>query len=463
MDASDLLWTSAAIRDAVARDDPGTVIRLARRAADLNQTGLGRLCGYSASTISRIERGQPPIHDIDVRRRIATALAIPPRYLGLAPATEPTAPSLRVVHPFRPDPAAKVERTPAVKGDAPVRRRELLTGLTAAAAVSTWPWHTPVIVNTGATTHDALDDLLTAASVDAAPMPTAELTRALTAAHTAFTTCRYNDLAVRLPQLIAITTASHHAAAGTQRENIAALLAATYQLASALCIKLNDDALGWVLADRAMTVAQASGRAGTIAGSTRSMAIAMRRAGHQDAAIRLVTNAAHGLDLHHRPSDSVLAAYGSLLCTAAYSSAQRGNHTNAVDLIDEAAAAAGRLTAPHLSAGIAFSPTNVTIYKIAIYTVLGDSATALRHASTVEPAVLPTPERHARYCIDTARAWERHGRPDRAHQALRAAERRAPQELHRPSVQDLISGLLYGPTPAPPGLRDLALRVGAAR
>jgi transcriptional regulator with XRE-family HTH domain len=460
MDAADLLWTSAAIHAAIARDDAGTVIRLARRAADLNQTALGRLCGYSASTISRIERGQPPVHDIAVRRRIANTLVIPPQYLGLAPATEPTTPTPRVVHPPRPGPAVKVERTPAVEGDTPVRRRELLTGLTA-AAVSTWPWPAAESSSAAADADVALDDLLTAASVHAKPAPTAELTRALTAAQTAFTKCRYNDLAVRLPQLIAVTTASQNTATGTQRENIAATLAAAYQLASELCIKLNDDALGWVLADRAMTVARASGRADTIASSTRSVAIAMRRTGHQDAAIGLLTSAAHGLDLHHRPPDGVLAPYGSLLCTAAYSSAQRGNHAQAVDLIDEAAEAAGRLTTPHLSAGVAFSSTNVTIYKIAIFTVLGDSATALRHASSVQPGVLPTPERHSRFCIDTARAWERHGRPDRAHQALRAAERHAPEELRRPSVRDLISGLLYGPTPAPPGLRELAVRVGA--
>jgi tetratricopeptide (TPR) repeat protein len=342
-----------------------------------------------------------------------------------------------------------------------VRRRDLLTGLAAAAAVSTWPWPAAGASNVGAVV--ALDDLLTAASVDTQPAPTAELTRALTAAQAAFTKCRYNDLAVRLPQLIAVATASQNAATGTQRDNAAAVLAAAYQLASELCIKLNDDALGWVLADRAMTVARASGRAGSIANSTRTVAIAMRRAGHQDAAIELLTSAAHDLDLRQRPPDGVLAAYGSLLCTAAYSSAQRGNHAQAIELIDEAADAAGRLTTPHLSAGIAFSPTNVSIYKIAIFTTLGDSATALRHASSVQPGVLPTPERHARFCIDTARAWERHGRPDRAHQALRAAERHASQELRRPSVRDLISGLLYGPTPAPPGLRELAVRVGAVR
>jgi len=72
------------MRAAVAADDVGAVIRLARRHADLNQTRLGELCGYSLSTISRIERGQPPSQDIHVRRRIADVLGIPADYLGLA-------------------------------------------------------------------------------------------------------------------------------------------------------------------------------------------------------------------------------------------------------------------------------------------------------------------------------------------------------------------------------------------
>ncbi|HLL66717.1 MAG TPA: helix-turn-helix transcriptional regulator [Micromonosporaceae bacterium] len=152
--------TSAAVRDAVARDDPGTVIRLVRRAADLNQTELGRRCGYSASTISRIERGLPPIYDIDVRRRIGRALHIPPPYLGLAPAQRDAHPDHipRVVHAQQRAATVMVNRTSAAEGDDPVRRRELLNGMAAAAAaVSTGAWPTPAHAGAG-----SLDDLLTA-------------------------------------------------------------------------------------------------------------------------------------------------------------------------------------------------------------------------------------------------------------------------------------------------------------
>lgn len=91
---------------------------------------------------------------------------------------------------------------------------------------------------------------------------------------------------------------------------------------------------------------------------------------------------------------------------------------------------------------------------------LGDTPAELDAARSVTVADLPSPERYGRYCVDTARAWHAHGRPDRAVQALLAAERHAPEEVDRPSVRDLVSGLLYAPAATPEGLRGLAGRIG---
>lgn len=45
---------------------------------------LGQRCGYSASQVSRYERGVQPLTDITLLRRLAEILAIPPQVLGLA-------------------------------------------------------------------------------------------------------------------------------------------------------------------------------------------------------------------------------------------------------------------------------------------------------------------------------------------------------------------------------------------
>lgn len=454
MDFPASLWASPTVQAALARDDVGTVIRLARRAADLNQSELGVRCGYSASTISRIERGQPPGQDIHVRRRIAEALNIPGPLLGLAAAGEhrgidtPRAGN----HATGPR-GVRVGANPGGGGD-PVRRRDLLSGLAATAAATAWPRPAQA-----ATAPASLAELLIGTDTTAPPTSVDTLTRWLSAARSAFADCRYDELAARLTTFVASAAATRDQETGRSREHATVLLAGGYRLASELCVKRNDDALGWVLADRALTTARASGQPRCVAHASRSVAIAMRRAGHHRDAVALLSTTAE--DLRTAGSDTDLATYGSLLCTAAYASAQHGDRGQAVTLVTEAADAARRLTAAVDAGDLAFSTTTVTVYKIGIFTALGDSAAALRYAADVDVHNLSTSERYARFCLDIARAWEQHGRPDRATQALHAAERCAPEELRRPSSHELITRLLYAPTLTPSGLRTLALRVGA--
>jgi transcriptional regulator with XRE-family HTH domain len=459
MNSGGSLWTSPRVRAALARDDVGAVIRIARRAADLNQTELGARCGYSASTISRIERGLPPCQDIHVRRRIAKVLGIPGPYLGLATADEGEyADTPRVGNSPSGMPAAMVGATDSGRGD-PVRRRYLLSGFAATAAAAAWP-------ALPSPAHDAsptgtLADVIAGNLAKPAPATLGTLTRSLAAARDAFAACRYDVLADRLVSFIATAVATHNDTTDHQREQITLLLSTGYRLASELCVKRNDDALGWVFADRALTAARDSGNPAGIARASRSVAIAMRRAGHYRDAVHVLSTNALQLQPTNRPTDTTLAVYGSLLCTAAYSSAQSNDRGQAVTLIDEADEAARRLTGPTSAGDVTFSPTNVAIYKIGIFTTLGDSAAALSHAGKVDVRAIDTLERYARFCLDTARAWEQHGRPDRATHALEAAERRAPEELRRPSSYQLINRLLYAPSATPSGLRSLAHRVGA--
>jgi hypothetical protein len=266
---------------------------------------------------------------------------------------------------------------------------------------------------------------------------------------------------LRLPSLVAAASAScADAAPGKARTTASAALAGTYVLVSELAEKAGEDGMAWVAADRALTAARDSGDPATIASSSRAVAIAMRRLGHYDAATSMLTRTALSLDADHGdPSAPVLAAYGSLLCTAAYASAQNGRRRQALDLIAEAGAAAARM--PNSTATRpAFSATGVEVYHIGIHNALGDSAAALAHARAVTQARLPTPERHAKFLVDTARAWQQHGRPDQACRALLAAERHAPEEIRRTSFRTLITEIAKTPGPRPAGLRELASRAG---
>jgi hypothetical protein len=156
----------------------------------------------------------------------------------------------------------------------------------------------------------------------------------------------------------------------------------------------------------------------------------------------------------------LLATYGSLLCTASYTAAQNGNRSSALELITEAETAATRLGDARVPRS-SFSATNVAIYQIGVRTALGDAGTALDYARKIEVNTVPTPERQARFCLDTARAWHRFGSHGNCFHALQAAERCAPEELRRSSVRSLVVTLLDAPGPTPSGLREFAARCGA--
>src|SRR6266704_501056 len=65
--------------------DAGAIVRAARLAAGLTLAELGRRCGYSASQVSRYERGVQPLTDITLLRRFSQVLAIPPQAFDLTP------------------------------------------------------------------------------------------------------------------------------------------------------------------------------------------------------------------------------------------------------------------------------------------------------------------------------------------------------------------------------------------
>jgi hypothetical protein len=130
-----------------------------------------------------------------------------------------------------------------------------------------------------------------------------------------------------------------------------------------------------------------------------------------------------------------------------------------VELINEAEAAAARLSSVH-APGNPFSSTNLAIYQIGVHTALGDAGTALDYARKIELRSVPTPERQARFWVDTARAWHRFGNTHNSFQALQAADRSAPEEVRRSSVRSLLITLLDAPGPTPSGLRDFATRCG---
>lgn len=458
MDATHPVWRTSTAAQAAAAGDFGALIRMARIAKQLTLVQAAELLRYSASTLSRIETGHRRMADIVELRMFVDLLGIPPHLFGLTPSPAVGSDGAAL------SPSASVPTTVSTEregGDDAVRRRQLLTGLLGVTGSALVGLSQRPSGGLATPAQEQLSTLLSAERQVVAPLGVPALRQRLAAARTAYQTCRYHDLATTLPDVIAAAQHNLAAATGQRYEQTAALVADAYSLASNLCSRLREDTLGWVMAEHARTTAQLSGQPASIAEAARVSSIAMRRFDHHDMATTLLTTTALTLGADSGdPAPDLLAAYGSLLCTAAYTAAQNGHRHQALDLISEAESAAGRISEAR-AAHTSFSPTNVVIYQIGVQTALGDAGAALDYASTIDLRSVPTPERRARFCIDTARAWHRFGNTHNSFRALQVADRCAPEEVRRSSVRTLVTTLLGSPGTPPSGLREFAVHCGA--
>jgi transcriptional regulator with XRE-family HTH domain len=432
-----------------------------RLRARLTLADLGHRCGYSASQISRYERGVQPLTDVELLRLFANALAIPHEVFGLVPpnlgrATRHAGLKETLAHVGGPRVGRDVQRR---DGDDPVRRRDLLAGaagLTGAAALA---WSAVGRAQVTAGLPAGLADLLYSGTTGG-PVPIATLREAIRTARCDFQTAHYDRLAAGLPRLISTAVATRRDATG--REGAASsLLADAYITAANFMIKLNDDPLALTLADRALQAAQVGDDPLTTADARRAVATVLRRIGRRAKARETLLSAAYDIQPVGRVSAEQLSMYGTVLEVAAYTAAVDGDRLAASELIGEAKAAAARLGQDANYRFTAFGPTNVTLHQISIAQVLGDSGTAIEHARTVRPAAIPTAERTGRYWIDVARAFHQWNKPESCYRALLAAERAAPAEVrYRPPVHRITEDLLRADRRSMPGLRDFARRIG---
>ncbi|MEU6709652.1 helix-turn-helix domain-containing protein [Streptomyces wuyuanensis] len=449
------------LRQPASGDEVGAVIRRARRAADVTLAQLGAAVGYSPASLSRMERGKQPARDIVLLQRVATALNIAPQLLGLAPRHDPTAP--RPLLPHQEQGATRVA-APLPFGeesDDPVRRRNLLAGLAGTATASVLG-PAPAASATARPALAGLEDLLLhrpapghALATD--PTPSA-VSAAIDAARRDFSACRYDMLARALPSRIALAQAL---GAEGHAERAATAVAELYNLATRLCIKLGEDGLAAVTADRALTAALTGADALTIAESHRMVSSSWRRQGHYARATDVAVTAAQRLAADRTiPKTERLSVQGNLYATAAYTAAKHGDRHTAHTLIDEASKTAGQLGGDSVLRGTVFGPTQVRLHQISVSYLLGDAGTAIDHARHIRPNTLPNPERQARYFIDIARAYNQWGKPDRCYRALLSAERAAPQEVRRASVRAIATSLMQHDRTLP-GLRSFATRIHA--
>ncbi|WP_432967681.1 helix-turn-helix domain-containing protein [Dactylosporangium sp. CA-233914] len=436
-------WTTMpAVAQASSSGGYGTVLRIARVAAGLNLEEAAALTGFSASTLSRMETKPNRHWDVRELRRLAEAFGIPAHLFGLSRSTfDTTMVSLS---------------TGADEDGDPMRRRDLIA--TTAAAV-TGAMVLPL--DQAAAAHgmaDTVEDVLFG-RVSVAPIPGNQLAAQLAVARAEFRATRYTQLARRLPRLLSQAIAGRDTAAVDEAPLAASRLAQAYNVATQLLIKLHDNGMAWATADRAVQAARSGDDPIVLAEARRLAATVMRRTQHRVGAQKLMLDAARALQADTGLPDAAHSAvYGRLLAAASYTAAMRDDRDSAWTLLGEAEDAA------HWAGGAKadrFNGLDLAVYKISVSRALGDYGTAVDYARLVDPALIVSPERRARYWEDTALALHGRSRPQATFQALLAAERDAPQEVRfRPWAQQLTADLLSRSGHSLPGVREFAGRVG---
>jgi transcriptional regulator with XRE-family HTH domain len=431
---------------AIARGDTGMVIRIVRRRRGMTQAELGTAVGYSASAISRLERGRLRLGDVAVLRTLAVALKIAPEMLGVSLVhSRPRSHSLASVRQF------------GEWGGGSVHRRHFLlsaAGLSGQSLVSTDALAAPARQATASLLGNLERVCLTTVS-STGPVTMDGAKDALRWARREFADGNYTGAAHRVSRLLALETALIEQYDG--RPDTYAVLAYAYALTTEILTKVGGGATTMIMADRAVRAARTSQSPAAFAVAARQLATVLRHDGRFDSSVRLAIEAADALGAAGITTPHRAAAYANSLCTAAYTVAGSGDREMGLDLIREAAA-----TARHIPAGAAhFDSAGVTLYSIGVHYAAGDAAAAVAATRQIRAEQLPTPERRARYWCDVARAWHQFDRPQEAYEALLAAFREVPDEVRdRSSMRGLVTSLLVHDRKLR-GLREFAASIGA--
>jgi hypothetical protein len=279
--------------------------------------------------------------------------------------------------------------------------------------------------------------------------------------------CRYSELAGYLPGLLARLDSACEVLPDGARGEACELAADAYHVAAGLLLKLDDQGLAFLAADRSMRAAQASGDPVSVGASARIITHTLMSGGHLPAAVSAVSSYAAGLDHAMQPhTPDSLSVYGALLLRGSVAAAQHGDRAAAHELLGEADEAARRLggdTDGNLR-WTAFGPANAMLHRVNIAVTLGDAGTAIDVASRVDLSRVTVTERKATLFIDVSRAFLQWGHHEKAYAALRQAEATAHEEVAgRPSVHRLLRDLrATAPTSIRRDVEQFAAQIGAA-
>jgi hypothetical protein len=474
------LWERPQMTEALTSRDIRTVFHLLRQYTGASQTQIAIACGMTQGKVSEtMKKGGRQVTTLEVFERIADGLHMPDTArmtLGLAPrnfTTPPTTANARVITPRDESaglaPAAflcSLDVDPDVEEGDRVRRRTF-TKLAGASLFSAILADLPAdgVPLEGVETFAAA--LAGYPGISSDPSPTAlstpRMDQAVAAAKRNYQDCRYTTVIKSLPQLLADLRTACATHEGDTRLHAEALSAEAHHVAASILLKLDEDGLAWVAADRSMQAARNSQDLTVIGSSARIITRALMNDGHHGAATQTASTYAERIDRDvDERTPAFLSVYGALLLCGAVAAGHRTDRHTAATLLDEAHAAGRELGGDHNHRWTAFGPTNVQLHRVNIALQLGDAGAAIQEARRIDLDRVPLTERKATLLIDTSRALTQWGKHNKAYDVLRFAHQLAPEEISaRPAVHRMLRDLM---ATAPPStkrqLRDFTTEIG---
>ncbi|WP_243719838.1 XRE family transcriptional regulator [Actinomadura sp. KC06] len=465
--------------DALRARDIRTVFRLVQQHAGASQTRIGIACGMSQGKVSEtMKEGGPQVLTLDVFERIADGLQMPDTArmtLGLAPRTltPPITANATVITP-RDEPTGlapasslgSLDVDPDVQEGDPVRRRTFtkLAGTSLFSAIlADLPADGAPLNGVEAFAAALAGYPNLSSDHNPAALSMTHLAKAVAAAKRNYQDCRYSSVIKSLPPLLTDLRTACNNHEGDTRLRAEALSAEAHHVAASILLKLDEEGLAWVAADRSMQAARNSQDLTIIGSSARIITHALMNDGHHGAATQTASTYAERID--HDTDDrspAFLSVYGALLLRGAVAAGHRSDRHTAATLLDEAEHAGRELGGDFNHRWTAFGPTNVQLHRVNIALRLGDAGAAIQEARRIDLDRVPLTERKAILLLDTSRALTQWGKHDKAYDVLRFAHQLAPEEISaRPAVHRTLRDLM---ATAPPSikrqLRDFTTDIG---
>ncbi|WP_243742271.1 hypothetical protein [Actinorugispora endophytica] len=271
---------------------------------------------------------------------------------------------------------------------------------------------------------------------------------------------RYTRLAGTIIDLVTdIRRRSESMAAGEDAHKVAC---EGYFLLRTFARRIGRSDLALIAADRGKAAADRLSSPVYTAGAQWNIAHALLAQDEPEAAEDVALAAVDAAERHPEGSKELTALSGALWLTAAVAAARSNRGRMARKRVHGQAVAASGRTGEGNVLWTAFGPANVALH--AMYVELEDGATAdaLRIAAGVDPAPLPSRERHTTFFLDVARCYHQSQDEDAAVVHLLKAERTSPEDLrYDPVAHDVVRGVLkHARRSLAPQVHRLAERIG---